>query len=390
MPVEVWSTRQPAEEGRRVEGQAGALKSTWELLLPIWDLEDRPAAMQHEATVNAMSLDNVFAYKSHYEQQSKKEGKGECVFGKDKRLPTKMYGEEEDNCADKLHEARFERGPVVEDTEFWERMPAKRKETFRHLPLEQEGAEGVINESVIMRAHDRALPLRLRMFSKGNFSKKGFSSGADAKEPASDWEAPKSLLAVQEALCNFGDVYRCLWPQDNTPRRLSRVLVHFEYGARLGGSEKERSKLIENFCDKVMRENSGRAVREKAPLTFRQAKERWRDCAEESGLREGQERRPEDNRRDEGGKSGRENKGKGKSGGGDGYRGAGGSEDSKMMRYQGNLVCFHYNNRNMVCTRKAAGDGCDNGRGGIFAHVCNFQLAAGKLCFGKHKRHEQH
>ena len=67
-----------------------------------------------------------------------------------------------------------------------------------------------------------------------------------------------------------------------------------------------------------------------------------------------------------------------------------GGEDSKMMRYQGNLVCFHYNNRNMVCTRKAAGDGCDNGRGGIFAHVCNFQLAAGKLCFGKHKRHEQH
>ena len=88
--MEVWSTRQPADEGRRAEGQAGALKSTWELLLPIWDLEDRPAAMQHEGTVNAMSLDNVFAYKSHYEQQGKKVGKGECVFGKDKRLPTKM------------------------------------------------------------------------------------------------------------------------------------------------------------------------------------------------------------------------------------------------------------------------------------------------------------
>ena len=60
-----------------------------------------------------------------------------------------------------LHEARFERGPVVEDTEFWERMPTKRKETFWHLPLEQEGAEGIINESVITRAHDCALPLRL-------------------------------------------------------------------------------------------------------------------------------------------------------------------------------------------------------------------------------------
>ena len=87
------------------------------------------------------------------------------MFGKDKRLPTKMYEEEEDNCADMLHEARFERGLVVEDTEFWERMPTKRKETFRHLPLEQEVAEGIINESVITRAHDRALPLRLRMFS---------------------------------------------------------------------------------------------------------------------------------------------------------------------------------------------------------------------------------
>ena len=382
--------RQSAADRRTAAEPGGSLKSTWELLLPIWDLEDRPAAMQHEATVNAMSLDNVFAYKSHYEQQSKKEGKGECVFGKDKKLPTRRFEEGEDNCADMLHEARFERGPVVEDGEFWERMPTKRREMYRHLPLEQEGAEGIINESVITRAHDRALPLRLRMFSKGNFSKKGFSSGTDAKEPAGDWEAPKSLLAVQEALCNFGDVYRSLWPQDNTPRRLSRVLVHFEYGARLGGSEKERSKLLESFCDKVMRENSGRAVREKAPLSFRQAKDRWRDCVEESGLREGQDRRPEDNRREDGGKAAKSGSGKSGSGGGNGYRGPSGTDDSKTARYQGNLVCFHYNNRNMVCSRKPAGDGCDNGRGGIFAHVCNFQLAAGKLCFGKHKRHEQH
>ena len=89
--------------------------------------------------------------------------------------------------------------------------PSQGNNTFRHLPLEQEGAEGNVNENVITRAHDRSLPLRLRMFMKSNFCKKGFNSGGDAvKEPAGDWEAAKSLLAVQEALCNYGDVYRLL------------------------------------------------------------------------------------------------------------------------------------------------------------------------------------
>ena len=64
--------------------------------------------------------------------------------------------------------------------------------------------------------------------------------------------------------------------------------------------------------------------------------------------------------------------------------------DNKTTRFQGNLVCFHFNNRNTGCTRKPEGDGCDNGRGGVYAHVCNFQLASGKFCFGKHKRHEKH
>ena len=213
------------------------------------------------------------------------------------------------------------------------------------------------------------------------------------KEPAGDWEAPKSLLAVQEALCNYGDVYRMLWPQDNTPRRLSRVLVHFEYGARLNGNEKERSKLLENFCDRVMRENSGRAVREKEPLNFRQAKERWRDCVEESGLREGQERKMEEGKREEGKKPGRVTGGRSRGGGGgsgDGYHGQPAGDDSKTVRYQGNLVCFHFNNRGSDCTRKAAGDGCDNGRGGLCAHVCNYLVSPGKLRFGKHRRHEQH
>ena len=390
---EEWTVRERESERQegRVDnsgsGTGGRLKTTWELLLPIWDIEDRPEAMQHMETVNAMSLDNVFAYKQHYEQQSKKEGKGDSTFGKDKKLPGKKYEEEEDNCLDKLHAVRFERGPMAEEDSYWARVPLKRKDTYRHLPLEQDGADGQVNENVITRAHDRSLPLRLRMFARSNFAKKGFSSGTETKEPASDWEAPKAVLCVQEALRNFSDVYRKLWPLDNTPGRLERVLIHYDYGSKLGGDLKDRCKLIEEFCDRVLRENSGRAVREKLPLTFRQAKERWKDCVEESGLadRQGQDKKSDWQREDQKGRGGQGNRGK--AGWTDGkFAGGGGA----VAMFQGNLVCYHYNNRVTPCTRKKSGDGCENGRGGVFAHVCNFQLKGGKFCLGKHKRHEKH
>ena len=103
---------------------------------------------------------------------------------------------------------------------------------------------------------------------------------------------------------------------------------------------------------------------------------------EESGLREGQDRRTEDSRREDSGKAAKSGGVKPGSGGGNGYRGPSGTDDSKTARYQGNLVCFHYNNRNMVCSRKPVGDGCDNGRGGIFAHVCNFHWPLGSCVLG--------
>ena len=88
------TVRRDEERGGEVtQGAKSKLKTTWELLLPIWDVEDRPEAMQHEETVNRMSLDNVFAYKEHFEQQTKREGKGDSAFGKDRRLPTKNYPE---------------------------------------------------------------------------------------------------------------------------------------------------------------------------------------------------------------------------------------------------------------------------------------------------------
>ena len=134
----------------------------------------------------------LFSFKEHYELLQKKEGKGESAFGSDRKLPTRCYPEQTDNAAEKLHSMRFERGPIVELSEYWDDMPQKRTPTFRHLPLEHAGLASHVNECVLTRAHDRTMPLRLRMFARGNQSKKGFiSKDGEGKEPAESWEYPK-------------------------------------------------------------------------------------------------------------------------------------------------------------------------------------------------------
>ena len=166
--------------------------STWALALAFWPLEDRPEAMTDPAVVNSMPLATIFQFKEHFEAQAKREGKGEASFGRDRTIPTKFFQAEEDNCADRLHAARFERGPVVEVPDYWDLVPLKRTHTYRHLPLEHAGAANDINERTITRAHDRTMPLRIRMFMAGNSSKKSFhSTESEGKEPADSWEPPR-------------------------------------------------------------------------------------------------------------------------------------------------------------------------------------------------------
>jgi len=184
--------RQDAEPAHRYTIPRKSEVSTWDLSLSIWPLEERPEAMTKPAVVNAMTLQNLFSFKEHYELLQKREGKGESTFGSDRKLPKKQYPEQEDDAASILHTMRFERGPVSEVPDYWHLMPQKRSPTFRHLPLEHAGLASTVNECVLTRAHDRTLPLRLRMFARGNQTKKGFiSKEGEGKEPAESWNYPK-------------------------------------------------------------------------------------------------------------------------------------------------------------------------------------------------------
>ena len=65
--------------------------STWALALAVWPLEDRPEAMLDPAIVNKMPLATLFQFKEHYEAQAKKEGKGDTSFGRDRKVPSKVF-----------------------------------------------------------------------------------------------------------------------------------------------------------------------------------------------------------------------------------------------------------------------------------------------------------
>jgi hypothetical protein len=283
---------------------------------------------------------------------------------------------------------------MVEVDRWWDGMPSKRTDTFRHLPLEHVGAAACVNDCVINRAHDRTLPLRIKMFLKDNVAKKSFSNGGNSNnDVASGWERPRSIMELHSAMANFADIMAALWPQDPTPRIINRVLILYEYGAKYESNERERCRLIEEFCDTVMRENACMAVTRTPPLLAQQAKERWRDLVElrRCGSSSSSSRRP-DLASGSGGRADRR-QGKGGSGppaGGGQFAKCGVLARSTTVQYGGNLVCYHFNNAGRGCGRQLKGVGCDNGRGGVYAHVCNHEFPGGKFCFAKHPRHPNH
>jgi len=80
--------------------------TTWDIIRSIWPVEERPEELQREAWVNSMSLDAVLMLKKLWDEQQKKENKGEQTFRRDAPLPTRLFDGGPDNCADLLHTVR--------------------------------------------------------------------------------------------------------------------------------------------------------------------------------------------------------------------------------------------------------------------------------------------
>jgi hypothetical protein len=200
------------------------------------------------------------------------------------------------------------------------------------------------------------------------------------------------VLEVLEALTNMADVMAELWPLDNTPRILLRILIHHKFASGLRDNEAEQCRIMAEFCDAILRENASRAVSKEPPLSFRQAKERWADVAERYYPVHGRPGRQ--NGRGQGGVGGSSG------GGGSGVAAAGQASarggalaKNRSARYllagRSYAVCFEFNRG--VCNRKPAGCGCEDSKGIVYAHVCNFYFnVANKHCLAQHARVGNH
>jgi hypothetical protein len=349
--------------------------------------------MQDPSLVGKIDIKAAIDLMVHYQNQQAKLGKGDAVFGKDSNPPVKRFEMGEDNCCDILHEARWERLPISELKTYWKNVPTKRAHTYRRLPLEHHGAAGAVSECVIVRAHDRSLPLKINMFSKSNCMKKSVTA-SETKEAGESWENPKAGLEIMEALLNFSAVYFCIWHMDPTPQLLLRLLVHYNFGVGDDRNERERCQLMIEVIDNILRENSNRAVGGEPPLSFRACKERWKDAAEQrhgsgsSGTnsnRRDNDKPTGSNTTTSGGKDSRYRTQDGR-GSTNRFSGRAGNQDRRrVLQFNGKPVCFKYN-RATGCDRPRRAGGCDDGRNGIFAHVCNYEDGNGKPCFQQHCR----
>jgi hypothetical protein len=158
-------------------------------------------------------------------------------------------------------------------------------------------------------------------------------------------------------------------------------LVQYKFAANVADSEQDRCKLIAEFCDGVMRKNASRAVGQLPPLSFRQAKERWGDVTERY-MPASRPARADNNRGQQFG-----------GGGGAGGKAGGNAVRNRGVRYQfgGRQfgVCFDFNRG--TCNRKASGCGCEDKKGVVYAHVCNYFLtSSSKYCLASHPRVGNH
>jgi hypothetical protein len=154
-------------------------------------------------------------------------------------------------------------------------------------------------------------------------------------------------------------------------------------------------RFVTDFIDVFFRENARRAMTRDPPLSVREAKERWNEMLDRraafhrkgGGKQESGQAGPSwrDGARHDGGRG----RGGGRRGGGTGAPRGGNSTKTKGARHNGEPVCYHFN-RVGGCTRTAKGSGCDNGIGGVYAHVCNFEVSLGKYCLDKHPKAGNH
>jgi hypothetical protein len=350
-----------------------------DLLEELWPAEDRPAKLRSKKGVaKYKKMSKLLQLKEQFVIERQKKGIGSVLFGKDRKPKSKKFKAMKDDGEKKLHPARFIGLPRVDPGQYWSQVPMETSEIYRHLPLQHLGVEGV-QESTIVKMHNRRVPVEMEGL----------------------WKDCKDLKQVQLAMFNYIAVLRSLHPGDYSGLVMQRVLIEAGWGEHFGTNDKQRVGLARRFFDDVVRENSGRAVRQEPPLDYEQVKARWMKAVaavfpQFSLLQLGQQLAVAgaNQKPDNGGNSGGAQRGQRGQGGGQRGSVPAGGVLRTPARYNGLPVCFAYNSKE-GCKRPPQGAmACKDG-GSVFAHVCNYMMKGvggqpDKHCLAHHPRFGNH
>jgi hypothetical protein len=339
----------------------------------MWPIERRPHHLQNRKIVQKLSLGKLMRYKEIYEKEAEKQGMGAALYGKDMKCKKTTFKRCSDDGVQKLHKARFCRMPLAQPKKYYKQVPKRRQEIFRHFPLEHYGADNQVTEQVIVRMHDRQVPVDLDSFVRA-----GYLKGGDL-----------CYMWLQQGLLTYAAIMHSIWPLDYTPHVILRIMAECKWGEAAGGDRKSQMELVKKFFNDAARENSGRAVRGEPPLDYSQCRARWAKALESvypqlavlskpvtSGAGGGT-----------GGNAGGSNGNKtGRSGGA--ARATTGGVRGPAAKINGLDVCYAYNQAGGCTGRDKQGPlACKAKNGVVYAHYCNWwDEKAGKHCLKQHPR----
>ena len=324
-----------------------------------------------------------------WQEQRKKEAGagGGRVYKLDSFPSPTSYEAFVDNNRDKIAPARLDRYPLSTPVELWFLMPVWRPHTYRSIDLRPWGLNSQVAEEAIAILHDRRQQWKLSWFARINATissrqmktKTDYTvDGATTSSTALDWKELTTTRCAQDALLSFQICLSLIWPLDLTGIILLKVLN--DYHMLPHAPEKTRVLVITNLFDRISNTNTKRCVRREPPLNFKEISSELKVVLRDYGLSENPPTMFDAGFDGKIPKIGADQKSlnnlQASLPASNGPRGGTRKQAPGPSRRQlatvkapsGNYVCYNWNGGN--CQRQKTQDGCKDGAGKEFAHIC--------------------
>ena len=175
----------------------------WTILETIWPANERPEALQDPEWIENQTIGDLMALQKVYlKKETKEQGQAIGRATRDVKPPVVTFGEEEDDCDEKLASSRWQRMPVSGPSNWYHKVPIKINHQYRNIPMKHIlGTDSAVAPTTILARHNRANALMMKHFfwSNANITSKPMKEirSRDSTGIATisdyDWVVPTSI-----------------------------------------------------------------------------------------------------------------------------------------------------------------------------------------------------